>query len=135
MAADAPARPAGSDAPARPAGSDAPARRVGSDAPAQWTSEGAGRSERERETAADKRLYVEIGLTPVTCSTCGVEATVKKNSRKHTSVQWTRAAVVGCPEITAARAADPAALVLGCSRMRQSIEDAVRDGAVVVPDA
>jgi hypothetical protein len=90
---------------------------------------------RRRETAADIRLYVEIGLTPVTCTTCGVEALVKKNSRQHTSVQWTAAGVARCPEITAARAADAQALVLGCSRLAASIEDAVRAGAVVVPDA
>jgi hypothetical protein len=106
---------------------DAPARR--------WTSETAGLTERERETAADKRLYVEIGLNPVTCSSCGVEALVKKNSRKHTSVQWTAAAVAACREISAMRAADRSALVLGCPRMMASIEDAVRQGAVVVPDA
>lgn len=91
--------------------------------------------QRRRETAADKRLYVEIGLTPVTCETCGVEALVKKNSRKHTSVQWSSAGVAACPEMTAARAADPAALVLGCGRMKDSIEAAVRAGHVVVPDA
>jgi hypothetical protein len=90
---------------------------------------------RQRETAADVRLYVEIGLVPVTCSTCGIVAMVKKNSRKHTSVQWTPAAVAACPEITAARAADPNALVLGCPQLRASIEDAVRAGDVVVPDA
>jgi hypothetical protein len=89
---------------------------------------------RRRETEADKRLYVEIGFTPVTCAQCGVEALVKKNSRKHTSVQWTAAGVAACPEIVAARAADPHALVLGCPRMAASIEDAVRVGEVVVPD-
>jgi hypothetical protein len=88
-----------------------------------------------RETAADKRLYVEIGFTPVVCQHCGVEAAVKKNSRKHTSVQWTAAGVAACPEITAARAADPDALVLGCPQMSASIEDAVRAGRIVVPDA
>lgn len=86
-------------------------------------------------TLADTRLYVEIGLTPVTCSSCGVEALVKKNSNQHTSVQWTRAGVQSCPEITAARRADPRGLVLGCPRMRASIEDAVRSGDLVVPDA
>lgn len=90
---------------------------------------------RRRETAADIRLYVEIGLAPVRCLTCGVEALVKKNSRKHTSVQWPAAGAATCPEISAARAADPGALVLGCSRLRASIEDAVRSGDVVVPDA
>jgi hypothetical protein len=91
--------------------------------------------QRRRETAADLRLYVEIGLTPVTCRTCGVEALVKKNSRKHTSVQWTTGGVAACPEIAAVRAADPRALVLGCPRLAASIEDAVRSGAVVVLDA
>jgi hypothetical protein len=91
--------------------------------------------QRRRDTAADKRLYVEIGLTPVTCSTCGVEALVKKNSRRHTSVQWPAEGVAACREITAARAADPDALVLGCSRLKASIDDAVRAGDVVIPDA
>jgi hypothetical protein len=94
----------------------------------------AGLTERQRETAEDRRFYVEIGFTPVTCRSCGVEALVKKNSHKHTSVQWTGAGVAACPEIAAARAADPSALVLGCPRLTESIEDAVRAGAVVVPD-
>jgi hypothetical protein len=87
------------------------------------------RSERERETAADKRLYLEIGFTPVACSACGVKVAVKKNSRKHTSVQWTRAAVDQCPEL----AADPG-LRLGCPRLKESIDAAVRAGTIVVPD-
>jgi hypothetical protein len=106
---------------------DAPARR--------WASEGVDLSGRRRETVEDMRLYVEIGLTPLTCRECGVEAMVKKNSQKHTSVQWTAAGVAACPEIRAARAADPNALVLGCSRLKASIDDAVRAGEVVVPDA
>ena len=90
---------------------------------------------RREETAADKRLYVEIGFSPVTCASCGIEALVKKNSRKHTSVQWPPGGVASCPEIGAERAADPNALVLGCSRLKASIEDAVRDGRMVIPDA
>jgi len=95
----------------------------------------AGLTDRQRETAEDRRFYIEIGFSPVVCGSCGVEALVKKNSHKHTSVQWTAAAVSGCPEITAARSADPAALVLGCPKLTASIEEAVRSGAVVVPDA
>jgi hypothetical protein len=106
---------------------DAPVRR--------WASQDGDLAERRRETVADMRLYVEIGLTPVTCQECGVDAMVKKNSRKHTSVQWTPQGVAACPEISAARAADPNALVLGCAKLRASIEDAVRAGQVVVPDA
>lgn len=89
--------------------------------------------EQALETEADKRLYVEIGLVPVTCQACGVEVAVKKNSRKHTSVQWTAEAMAGCQEFAAG---DPAgtALALGCGRLKSSIEAAVRDGVVVVPD-
>jgi hypothetical protein len=91
-------------------------------------------TDRQRETAEDRRLYVEIGFVPVSCASCGVEALVKKNSHKHTSVQWTAAGVAGCPEISAARAADPRGLVLGCPKLADSIAQAVRDGTVVVPD-
>jgi hypothetical protein len=86
-------------------------------------------------TAADMRLYLEVGLAPVTCRECGVEALVKKNSHKHTSVQWSASGTASCPEISAARSAQPAALVLGCPKMSASIEAAVRSGALVVPDA
>lgn len=89
-------------------------------------------TDRERETAADKRLYTELGLNPITCQTCGVEVAVKKNSQRHTSVQWTAQAVAGCHELGAI---DPASstLRLGCSKLKASIEAAVRDGIVVVP--
>ena len=90
---------------------------------------------RRDETAADKRLYLEIGFSPITCTSCGIEALVKKNSHQHTSVQWPAGGVASCPEIGAERAADPNALILGCSRLKASIEDAVRDGRVVIPDA
>ena len=96
---------------------------------------GASLTDRQRETAEDRRLYIEIGFTPVACTACGVEALVKKNSHKHTSVQWTAEGVTGCPEISAARAADPHGLVLGCPKLAESIAAAVRDGTVIVPDA
>jgi hypothetical protein len=82
-------------------------------------------TDHQRETAADKRLYVEIGLAPVQCATCGVEVGVKKNSSKHTSVQWTASAMAGCTQYAG---------TLGCPRLRESIETAVADGRVVVPD-
>jgi hypothetical protein len=103
-------------------------------APAHWATDSPELTERERETAADKRLYVEIGLAPVRCDTCGVEVGVKKNSRKHTSVQWTSAAMRGCDAFTAHRSSGSTELLLGCPRLKDSIEAAVRDGALVVPD-
>jgi hypothetical protein len=88
-------------------------------------------TDRAQETAADKRLYVEIGLVPVACETCGVEVNVKKNSRKHTSVQWTATAMAGCRNFDAV---GTLGVSLGCPRLRESIEAAVDDGRVVVPD-
>lgn len=92
-------------------------------------------TERQRETAADVRLYVEMGLAPVRCGTCGTVALVKKNSPKHTSIQWSSAAAAACPELAAGRAGGPNRLVLGCPRLRSSIDDAVVRGDLVVPDA
>ena len=87
------------------------------------------------ETAADKRRYVEDGLTPVACRRCGTTVLVKKNSAKHTSVQWRTNAVTSCPEI-AARVETGAlsARVLCCPMLQRSIEDAVADGVLAVPD-
>ena len=91
-------------------------------------------TERQRETEADKRLYIEIGLVPVVCRSCGVEVGVKKNSQRHTSVQWTAEAVAGCQEFADI---DPAVtpFKLGCGKLKASIDAAVRDGVLVVPDA
>jgi hypothetical protein len=103
-------------------------------APAHWATDSPALSERERDTAADKRLYVEIGLVPVECSSCGVEVGVKKNSRKHTSVQWNAAAMAGCEAFAAHRSAGATTVLLGCPRLKDSIEVAVQAGALVVPD-
>ena len=87
------------------------------------------------ETLADMRLYVEGGLTPVSCEQCGTEVLVKKNSARHTSVQWTSDAAVSCPEIAGKLAEGiPPAQILGCSALKRSISDAVRSGIVAVPD-
>lgn len=96
-----------------------------------WATDSSPMSDRERETAADKRLYVEIGLTPVRCDTCGVEVGVKKNSRKHTSVQWTASAMAGCQAFAVTGALG---VSLGCPRLRDCITEAVRAGNLVVPD-
>jgi hypothetical protein len=87
-------------------------------------------------TVADKRRYVEDGLVPVRCARCATEVLVKKNSQKHTSVQWTSDAAATCPEIAAQVAAGAqGARILGCGTLRQSIDDAIASGVVTVPDA
>lgn len=81
------------------------------------------------------RLYLEDGLVPVRCTRCATNVLVKKNSAKHTSVQWTSDAASSCPEIGAQVAAGArGAQILGCTVLKKSIEDAVRSGLVAVPD-
>lgn len=86
------------------------------------------------ETLADMRRYTDDGLAPVSCATCATVVLVKKNSAKHTSVQWTSDAA-SCPEIAAKLAEGiPPAQILGCSELKRSIAEAVRAGLVAVPD-
>jgi hypothetical protein len=77
--------------------------------------------------------FLTAGLRPVECRACGTCVLVKKNSLKHTSVQWTSDASVSCPEF-AARAAGGArpALLDSCGRLAESITAAVEDGLLEV---
>jgi len=104
------------------------------DVPARWWA-GTSAASRSADTAADMQLYVEIGLAPHTCSSCGTEVMVKKNSPKHTSVQWQSDATTSCPEI-AAQVASVAigGQVLGCARLKETIAAAVRRGELTVPN-
>ena len=106
------------------------------DVPARsWTSDAHAVTSGPAGTAAEKRRYVDEGLTPVTCERCATTVLVRKNSAKHTSVQWRTDAVSSCPEIAAQVAAgSPSALVLGCPYLQDSIAAAVASGALVVPD-
>ena len=84
------------------------------------------------ETLADQRLYLEAGLRPLGCRACGTRVLVKKNSPQHTSVQWLSDPAASCPEFAAA--VGPTALVAGCGKLRDSIQAAVREGALEVAD-
>jgi hypothetical protein len=102
--------------------------------PTPWWARGA--DSHAPQTAADKRRYVEDGLEPVSCSRCATRVMVKKNSARHTSVQWTSDAAASCPEIGAQVSAGArAGQILGCSMLKQSIEDAMAGGALTLPDA
>lgn len=79
-------------------------------------------------TAADRREFLEAGLRPIACLSCGLEVLVKKNSLAHTSIQWTSDSAA-CPELAAAGPATEE----GCGKLRESIASAVRDGLLEVP--
>lgn len=78
------------------------------------------------ETLADRREFLTSGLRPVRCTSCGTSVLVKKNSPKHTSVQWTSDAS-DCPELAAAE--QPSARVQTCAKLADSIRAAARSGA------
>jgi DNA-directed RNA polymerase subunit RPC12/RpoP len=94
-----------------------------------------GADSQSRQTSDDKRRYLEDGLEPVSCSRCATRVLVKKNSPRHTSVQWTSDAAASCPEIGAqVSAGGRGGQILGCSMLKQSIEEAIAAGALTIPD-
>jgi len=85
------------------------------------------------ETLEDQRRYTTAQLTEVACLDCLATVQVKKNSDHHTSIQWSRQALLACPEFSRmAVRADGRPLQQGCPRLVASIEAAVRDGALPV---
>ena len=81
------------------------------------------------ETHADRRGYLEGGLRELACDSCGVTVRAKKSSAQQTSIQWSAAAVRGCTEFADRTArGEPTALIATCTRLRDSIGQAVRDG-------
>lgn len=49
------------------------------------------------QTVVDKQRYLEDGLTPVACRSCGTEVLVRKASSHQKSVQWTVNPADHCP--------------------------------------
>ena len=85
------------------------------------------------ETAADQRLYLDASLQEVSCLDCLARVRVKKNSEYHTSIQWTSEAQANCSEFARKNAEAGHRLVHeSCSRLKASIDAAVREGKLQV---
>lgn len=85
------------------------------------------------ETLEDERLYTQARLTEVACLDCLARVRVKKNSEHHTSIQWDTDALEHCAEFNRASSQPEGRPVrVACSRLRSSIEQAVKDGAIEV---
>ena len=86
-------------------------------------------------TQAETQEFLTAGLTPVTCRSCANAVLVKKTSAIHTSIQWTTNPATSCPEFAARIAAgELSARIDSCPKLRTSIELAVHEGLVEVPD-
>ena len=83
-----------------------------------------------RITPDDDRLMTELS-----CRRCATTVLVRKNTLTQTSIQWLADAGTTCTELAEQRAAGrPTGLVSGCTALRESIEDAVREGRLPVLD-
>jgi hypothetical protein len=81
------------------------------------------------EAAAELAEFLEGGLRPHSCSSCGTRVLVKKNSHKHTSIQWTTDAASSCPVFRERSAAGTdTALLDTCERLKASISASARNG-------
>jgi hypothetical protein len=109
----------------------------------------APRTDQAASTRAETHDFLTAGLTPVDCHGVGTDplpgahpvqcanrVLVKKTSAAHTSVQWTTHPATSCPEFAARVAAgELTARIDTCPKLRASIEHAVAEGLVEVPDA
>src|SRR5689334_24993368 len=85
------------------------------------------------ETAEDQRLYTEARLVEIACLDCLAKVRVKKNSEQHTAIQWTDESLAQCAEFAkAASQPEGRPIRVACSRLRSSIEAAVKDGVLSV---
>ena len=89
-----------------------------------WATDSPELSERERDTAADKRLYVEIGLSPVRCARLR-----RRGRRQEEQPQAHQRAMDGADGRRMPGARCGRGVRLGCPRLKESIDAAVRDGA------
>ncbi|GAB2716418.1 hypothetical protein [Nocardia thraciensis] len=90
------------------------------------------RAEVRAQTVVDKRHYLENGLTPIACGTCGAQVLVRKASSHQKSVQWTASPADHCPvfkELSRGPGRPDT-----CPNLEQAIEQAVDDGVLPVDD-
>lgn len=83
----------------------------------------------------DNRL-ADAPMVSVGCRQCGATVGVRKSSRAQTTVQWNAEATAACVQRRAAEAlaGHGGSLFLVCSKLRESIDDAVRRGQLVIVD-
>jgi hypothetical protein len=85
------------------------------------------------ETFEDRRRYLEGHLVEVACLDCLATVRVRKQSEFHTSIQWSQEAVEHCAEFAKVRSSGaPYRVPEACSRLRDSIRAAVREGRIEI---
>ncbi len=85
-------------------------------------------------TVSDREGFLTDGFTPLNCGTCGVAVRVRKNSREHTSIQWSGSAGACEYFATECSTGRTRALTPTCPRLMESIAHATKVGAVPLAD-
>jgi len=86
-------------------------------------------------TRTEIHEFLTKDLVPVDCRSCANRVLVRKTSPAHTSVQWTSDPATSCPEFAARVAAgEVSGRIDTCPKLRATIELAVVEGLIEVPD-
>lgn len=87
------------------------------------------------DTDLDRETYTRSGFQPVECHSCGTRAFVRKNSEKHTSIQWREGSDRECPVLADWRAGgDRPDGEDTCPRMLASIRYAYAEGLITLAE-
>ncbi|WP_410654621.1 hypothetical protein [Amycolatopsis sp. lyj-112] len=79
--------------------------------------------------------FLTAGLRPLSCRACGTCVLVKKSSVQHTSIQWTTDAARSCPVFAEQKEGGAqTALLDTCANLSDSIDAALKDGLLEVPE-
>ncbi len=89
------------------------------------------RAQVRAQTVVDKQRYLEEGLTPLSCASCGVKVLVRKASSHQQSVQWTENPADHCPVFQ--KLAEPGRPE-GCPDLERTINHAVAEGMLEVDE-
>lgn len=86
-------------------------------------------------TALDRETYTRDGFQPVECRSCGTCVSVRKNSEKHTSIQWSAGSDRSCPVLTEWRGGGERPQGEDtCPRMLASIRYAYAEGLITLTE-
>ncbi|MFI6870559.1 hypothetical protein [Nocardia sp. NPDC050406] len=87
------------------------------------------------QTVEDKKRYLESGLTPLSCQSCGTEVLVLKHSTQQKTVQWTTNPADTCPVFRQLAANGPAfGKPDSCPNLEKTIDHAVAEGILQIED-
>ena len=87
------------------------------------------------DTSLDRETYTRAGFQPVDCRSCGTRAFVRKNSDKHTSIQWRDGSDQQGPVLSEGRSGGE--IPEGedtCPRMLASIHYAYSEGLITLAE-